>query len=143
MGDRAGAAQDWESALRANPREVYVFSPDRVRIFARAWNWSAVFFEWLDGRADDRSIVALGWAETALHAGQYGLAAEKFGEAMRHYTYLRDLVYFRGLAYLGMGDMPKALDDFRAAEQISRRAHIRRFASGHIRRLSESYATGG
>ena len=135
MGDHESARRDWEEAQRLNPREATVFSPDRVRIFARSWPWAMAYFAWLQTRSVERSLLAVSCAETALRAGEYRMAVEQFTEAIRLHPGLRDLCYYRGLAYLGLGDQQKAGDDFRSAEQITRRAHIRRLAKFHLRQM--------
>ena len=136
MGDHDGARRDWEEALRQNPREVTVFSPDRVRIFARSWEWAEVFFAWLETHAPDRSILALAHGEVALHAGEYACAVVQFSEAMKRFPALRDLSYYRGLAFLELGDRERAIADFHAAQQVSRRAHIQRFTAARLRALT-------
>jgi tetratricopeptide (TPR) repeat protein len=136
MGDREGARKDWEEALRVNSREATVFSPDRVRIFARSWPWAQAFFAWLETHAPEHAVLAVACAETALRAGEYQQAVEKFSEAILQHPALRDLSYYRGLAYLGLGQQQQALEDFRQAEQVTRRAHIRRYAAAHLRKLA-------
>jgi len=136
MGDHESARRDWEEAIRRNAQEVTAFSPDRVRIFARSWEWAEAFFAWLQNHAPDRSILAVAHGEVALRAKEYHSAVAQFSDAMKRYPALRDLCYYRGLAYQELGDRENAIADFRAAQQVSRRMHIQRFASAHLRALT-------
>jgi tetratricopeptide (TPR) repeat protein len=136
MGDHESARKDWEEALCVNSREATIFSPDRVRIFARSWPWAQAFFAWLGTNAPERAIIPVAYAETALRAGEYQVAVEQFTTAMLQHASLRDLSYYRGLAHLGLGDDEKAREDFQQAEQVTRRAHIRRYAAAQLRKLA-------
>ena len=140
MGQVAAVEADWRAALRANSREAIAFSPDRARIFARDWAWVEVYFAWLMKNSPDPSLLPFARGELALRAGQYAQAAENLTQAVQsqpNQPNLRDLVYYRGMAYLGLGEPQKAAEDFRQAVRFSRRTHIRRLAAMRLRAIGE------
>ena len=137
LGEIQKAEQDWKEALHANPREAASFSPDRIRIFARDWAWVEAYFGWLEKNAPDRSLLPASRGEVSLRARRYTQAAADFSEAMQRHATLRDLVYYRGMAYLGLGENKKAAEDFREAVQVTNRAHIRRLAGMRLRSIGE------
>lgn len=138
MGETQKAELDWKEALHANSREAAAFSPDRTRIFARDWAWVEAYFGWLEKNAPDRSLLPASRGEVSLRARRYSQAAADFSEAIQRHPTLRDLVYYRGMAYLGLGEKQKAADDFRVAVQVSDRAHIRRLAGMRLRSIGEA-----
>jgi tetratricopeptide (TPR) repeat protein len=138
LGEIQKAEQDWKEALHANPREAASFSPDRIRIFARDWAWVEAYFGWLEKNAPDRSLLPASRGEVSLRARRYTQAAADFSEAMQRHATLRDLVYYRGMAYLGLGENKKAAEDFREAVQVTNRAHIRRLAGMRLRSIGEA-----
>lgn len=135
LGDGKGAQADWEAARRTNAREAAAFSPDRAQIFSRDWSWTQAYFSWLEQHGADKTLLAVSRGDVALRARQFQHAAADFDEAQKRQPALRDLCYYRGLAYLEMGRQAEAAADFRSALQVSARGHIRRMAAARLKQV--------
>jgi tetratricopeptide (TPR) repeat protein len=135
MGDATRVQADWEAAQRFNAREAAAFSPDRAQIFSRDWAWTQAYFAWLEQHGADKTLLAISRGDVALRARQFMQAAANFDEAQKRQPALRDLCYYRGLAYLEMGRQADAAADFRRALQVSARGHIRRLAAARLKQV--------
>lgn len=138
QGMRDAARQDWEEAFRLSSREAMSFPVDRQRIFASDWDWVRDYFAFLEEKAPGSPMILAARGETALRAGQWQQAVEDFTRLMLQMPSLQDVSLYRGQAYAQLGDLERAVADFRQAREISRRAHIRRLAEVHLRALSSS-----
>jgi Zn-dependent protease len=132
LGDYTAMVADWETAYVASPREATTLTTDRVRIFAKDWNWARDYFSWLEGRSAHSPLIPLIRGEVALRSGQYAQAVEDLTQAMSRYEAHNDLYYFRAQAYQGLGQYDLAIADYRHAAS-SPRAHIRRMATKQLK----------
>ena len=135
LGNFPAMAADWESAFQASRHEATSLTTDRVRIFAKDWNWARDYFSWLEGRTAHAPMIPLMRGEVALRSGQYTQAVDDFTQAMSRYEANNDLHYYRGQAYQGLGQYDRAIADYRRAAS-SPRAHIRRMAVNKLKTVS-------
>ncbi len=136
QGQPENAHQDWEEAYRISSRDAMTFSVDRQRIFAPDWTWVTDYFAFLESKNPHSPNILAARGETALRAGKWQQAVDDFSRLIQQMPALQDISLYRGQAYEELGQVGLAVQDYRRAKDISRRAHIRRMAEDRLKALA-------
>jgi tetratricopeptide (TPR) repeat protein len=140
MGDLQGARKDADQALLYAPQWMLVFPEAFLFNFKGQLPWAMDYYARAIERMPKAYQAYQGRADACRVNRRFAWALADYQRAINLAPKQAELYLSRGLLFRQMGLPEKAVEDFRQAEQLSRKSHIRRTARRLINPLPESGA---
>ena len=128
LGNLVQAHQDQASALRLSPRDALTVSEVNLEIYKDNLDWAQDYYGWVLEKYPRQWLAYQGRADAHLVNGEPASAIADYDLALELAPKEAALYLRRGIAYQKAGNVTQAAGDFRSAQVLARKSHLRRRA---------------
>lgn len=123
------ARQDQMKAVRLSPQEALTMDEVNLEVYKDYLDWALDYYSWVLEKYPKQWLAYRGRADAQLVNGQFAAAIPDYDRALELAPGEAALYLHRGMAHKNLGNSAQAGDDFRSAQKLARKSHLRRQAS--------------